>query len=75
MATQQQILLAVDQAFYGALQAQALLTVAQQTVSARQTVTDQVQALFDNKLKSQLDLSFANVNLAQAKLLAVGRGE
>jgi outer membrane protein len=69
MATQQQILLAVDQAFYGALQAQALLTVAQQTVSARQTVTDQVQALFDNKLKSQLDLSFANVNLAQAKLL------
>ncbi len=69
IATQQQILLAVHQAFYGALQAQALLTVAQQTVSARQTVTDQVQALFDNKLKSQLDLSFANVNLAQAKLL------
>lgn len=69
MATKQQILLAVDQAFYGALQAHAVLTVAQQTVSARQTVADQVEALFKSKLKSQLDFSFANVNLAQAKLL------
>jgi outer membrane protein len=69
MATKQQILLAVDQTFYGALQGQAVLTVAQQTVSARQTVADQVEALFKSKLKSQLDFSFANVNLAQAKLL------
>jgi outer membrane protein len=69
LATKEQILLAVDQAFYGALQAHAVLTVAQQTVSARQTVTDQVQALFKSKLKSELDFSFAKVNLAQAKLL------
>ena len=69
MATKEDILLAVDQAFYGALQAHAVLTVAQQTVSARQTLSDQVDALFKSKLKSQLDLSFANVNLAQAKLL------
>jgi len=69
VATKDQILLAVDQAFYGALQAHAVLAVAQQTVSARQTVADQVEALFKNKLRSQLDFSFANVNLAQAKLL------
>jgi outer membrane protein len=69
MATKEQILLAVDQAFYGALQARAVLTVAQQTVSARQTVSDQVDALFKSKLRSQLDFSFASVNLAQAKLL------
>jgi outer membrane protein len=69
IATKEQILLAVDQAFYSALQARDVLTVAQQTVNARQTVTDQIQALFNSKLKSQLDLSFANVNLAQAKLL------
>ena len=68
-ATTEQILLAADQAFYGALQAHAVLTVAQQTVAARQTVADQVDALFKSKLKSQLDFSFANVNLAQAKLL------
>jgi outer membrane protein len=70
-ATKEQVLLAVDQAFYGALQAQAVLTVAQQTVSARQTVTDQVEALFKSKLRSELDFSFANVNLAQAKLLVL----
>src|ERR1035438_7275219 len=70
-ATKEQILLAVDQAFYGALQAQEVLTVAQQTVSARQNVTDQVEALFKSKLRSELDFSFANVNLAQAKLLVL----
>ncbi|MFZ0816649.1 MAG: TolC family protein, partial [Candidatus Sulfotelmatobacter sp.] len=69
VATKEQILLAVDQAFYNALQTQAVLTVAQQTVTDRQTVADQVGALFKNKLKSELDFSFANVNLAQAKLL------
>ena len=69
IATKEQILLAVDQSFYGALQAHAVLTVAQQTVSARQTVADQVEALFKSKLKSELDSSFAKVNLAQAKLL------
>ena len=69
VATKEQVLLAVDQAFYSALQASAVLRVAQQTVDARQTVVDQVQALFKSKLKSQIDLSFAEVNLAQAKLL------
>jgi outer membrane protein len=69
LATKEQILLAVDEAFYNALQTHAVLTVAQQTVNDRQTVSDQVGALFKSKLKSELDLSFANVNLAQAKLL------
>ena len=68
-ATADQVKLAVDQAFYNTLQANAELTVAQQTVNARQVVSDQVTALFNNKLKSQLDVSFANANLAQAKLL------
>jgi outer membrane protein len=69
VATREQILLAVSQAFYEALQTQAVLTVAQQTVAERQTVANQINELFKNKLKSELDLSFANVNLAQAKLL------
>ena len=70
-ATVADVTLAVDQEFYNALGAQALLEVAQQTVNARQTTADQVQALTNAKLKSDLDLSFANVNLAQAKLLLV----
>jgi outer membrane protein len=68
-ATKEQILLAVSQAFYEALQTQAVVTVAEQTVNERQTVASQINELFKNKLKSGLDLSFANVNLAQAKLL------
>jgi outer membrane protein len=71
LATREQILLAVDQAFYSALQAHAVLAVAEQTVSARQTVSDQAEALFKSKLRSQLDFSFASVNLAQAKLLVL----
>jgi len=69
LATQQQILLAVNKSFYSLLQAQAVLTVAQQTVKERQTVADQVGALYKSKLKSELDFSFASVNLAQAQLL------
>jgi outer membrane protein len=69
MATKEQILLAVNRAFYNALQAHAVVTVAQQTVSERQTVANQVEALFKSKLKSELDFSFASVNLAEAKLL------
>jgi outer membrane protein len=69
VASKEQILLAVDQAFYSALQAHAILAVAEETVNARQTVVDQISALFQAKLRSQLDFSFANVNFAQAKLL------
>src|SRR5580693_1137424 len=69
VATKEQILLAVNRAFYNALQTHAVVTVAQQTVSERQTVANQVEALFKSKLKSELDFSFASVNLAQAKLL------
>ena len=69
VATADQIKLAVDEAFYNALQTFALQKVAEQTVRARQLVSDQITTLFQNKLRSQLDVSFANANLAQAKLL------
>jgi outer membrane protein len=68
-ASQDDILLAVDVAFYHALASQAVLSVAQQTVAARQATADQVRALTEAKLRSDLDLSFANVDLQQAKLL------
>jgi outer membrane protein len=69
LASTEDIILAVDQAFFNALQAQALLKVAQQNVSTRQTTETQISELTKNKLKSTLDLSFADVNLSQAKLL------
>ena len=69
LATTEDIVLATDQAFYNALQAQALLKVAQQTVITRGSVQHQIDELTKSKLKSTLDLSFADVTLSQAKLL------
>jgi outer membrane protein len=69
LATQEDIVVATDQAYYNALQAQALLKVAEQNVSTRQTTQSQISEMTKNKLKSTLDLSFANVNSSQAQLL------
>ena len=69
--TRADVLLQVDQAYFGVLKAKAVLQVAQETVKNRQLVADQVGALAKNQLKSTLDESFANVNLAQAQLLLV----
>jgi outer membrane protein len=68
-ASRQDIVLATDRVFFAVIEAQETLKVAAQTVSARQSLTDQVSALTSSKLKSDLDLSFAQVNLSQAKLL------
>lgn len=65
------VLLRVNQAYYNALRAQATVKVARQTVDARQLVLDQVTALANNKLRSQLDVSFVDVSLSQAKLLLI----
>ena len=68
-ATRDDVLLAVDQAYYDVLLSKQLVRVAQDTVKARQTVADEISELTKNKLKSQVDASFAQVNLADAKLM------
>lgn len=68
-ATRAQILLEVDAAFYSALQAQAVSTVARQTMTARQAFLDQVAGRASHNLSSELDVSFARVNLEDARLL------
>jgi len=67
-ATREDVLLQVDEAYFRALEAEAVLKVSQQVVGARQLVVNQVTTLAKNELKSSLDVSFANVNLAQAQL-------
>jgi outer membrane protein len=67
--TREQVLLQADTAYYGALGAQAVLHVTQQTLTTRQLLLDQVVALATNKLRSQLDVSFAQVQVQQAQLL------
>ena len=64
-----EVLLRVDRAYFTALRTQAILRVAQDTVSARQLVADQIGALAQSNLKSGLDVSFAKVNLSEAQLL------
>lgn len=69
LATTEDIVLATDVAFYDALTGQSVLQVAKQTVNTRQTTQSQINEMARNKLRSTLDLSFANVNLSQAQLL------
>ena len=70
-ATRYDVLLRVNQAYFQALQAQALVKVANETVAARQLFVDQVTSLAQNKLRSQVDVAFASVDLAQAKLMLI----
>jgi len=71
VTTRADVLLQVNQAYFAALKAQAVLQVAEQTVKSRQLVSDQTGALQRSNLKSGLDVSFANVDLAQAQLLLI----
>jgi len=70
-ATRADILLSTSSAYFAVLSAQSVLQVVDETVKTRQTVVDQVSALAESKLRSTLDVSFANVNLSGAKLLQV----
>ena len=69
--TRADVLLYVNQSYFAVLKAQAVLQVAEQTVKSRQLVADQTGALQKSNLKSGLDVSFANVDLAQAQLLLI----
>jgi outer membrane protein len=71
VASREDVLLQLDESYFNALKAQAVLAVAQETVKARQLASDQVTELAKNKIRSELDVNFANVNLAQAQLLLI----
>ena len=68
-ATREEVLLTVESEYFAALQAQAVFNVARQTLDTRQLLLDQVGILASNKLKSELDVSFARVAVEEARLL------
>jgi outer membrane protein len=68
-ATREQVLLNVDADYFSALEAQAVMNVARQTLDTRQLLLDQVTLMASNKLKSELDVSFSRVSLEEAQLL------
>ena len=67
--TRAQLLLQVDTAYFNVLAAQAVLRVSQETVNTRKLLLDQVSALATNKLRSELDVSFARVAYEEGRLL------
>lgn len=68
-ATRYDVLLQVNRAYFGVLNALGVVKVAQETLNTRQLLSDQVTELGKNLLRSQLDVSFAEVEVSQAKLL------
>jgi outer membrane protein len=71
VVTRADVLLRVNLAYFGVMKAQSVLRVAEETVKARQLVADQISELAKSSLRSGLDVSFANVDLARAQLLLV----
>jgi outer membrane protein len=69
LTTRAQVLLAVDHSYLGALEAQAVEEVARQTLATRELLAQRVGILAENKLKSDLDVSFAQVATEDARLL------
>ena len=67
--TREQVLLQAEATYYQALGAQAVLRVARQTLDTRNALLEQITALATNKLRSELDVSFAQVQVQQAQLL------
>jgi outer membrane protein len=70
-ATTYDVVFGVNKTYFGVLEAKAYVGVAAETVKARQTLTDQVVALANANLKSQVDVEFVQVNLSEAKLMLI----
>lgn len=68
-ATRSEILLGVHRAYYTGLRAEALSRIAKGAIEARQSMVDYARALAESQLKSELDVRFAEVSLAEARLL------
>jgi outer membrane protein len=70
LATRAQLLLEVDAAYFGALKARAVKSVAAKTLASRQTLFERTRAFAQNQLKSDLDVKFAQVSFDEARLLS-----
>jgi outer membrane protein len=66
--TKAQVLVQVEQAYYQALGAQAVLRAAQAALENRRLTLRQVRALAESSFKSTLDVSFAEVVVSEAEL-------
>lgn len=67
--TREQVLMEATRAYYDALRAQALLNVAAATLTARNDFLEQITVMRDVGRRSDLDLSIARQEVAEAELL------
>ncbi len=65
------LLVQVSTGFYAVLQARSVTVVTRQTAASRRLLLEQIAALSASQLKSELDVSFARLNLQEAELLVV----
>jgi outer membrane protein len=67
-AVRQQVLFQVEQAYFRALSAGAVLEAARAAVNTRAVTLRQIRALAESAMRSTLDVRFAEVALSQAQL-------
>jgi len=67
--TAETVVLNATRAYFGVLGANALMRVAEETQHSRRALLDQVSALRNSRLRSDLDLSIAEQGLSDANLL------
>jgi len=68
-ATRQQLLMELDGAYFAALRARVVAAVAAKTLSTRLQLLDQVAVLASNRLRSDLDVRFAQVGVDEGRLM------
>jgi outer membrane protein TolC len=69
--TRLNVILNVDQAYYGVLQGKHLITVAQETVKQTQEHLDQAHGFYQAGTKPKIDVTRAEVDLASAQLALI----
>jgi outer membrane protein len=72
--TRAQVILQLHEAYYGVLSAEAVLRAAQQALTNRRLTARQVTVLAQSRLKSTVDVGFANVLASEAELAVVRAG-
>ena len=65
------VILNVQKTFLNALLQERLVAIAQETLTRRRAVRDQVEALYQHQLKSKIDLDLINVEVSNAELALI----
>src|SRR5713226_2477121 len=71
MTRRAEVILGVERAYFNVLKRKRLVEIAEQTVREREAIKQQVETLYRNQLKSELDLGLVQVQLSDAEFLVI----